>query len=335
MASLVLILWVFLSLGHVVYKPCSAYIGDSLVTTIHEERSPCGDWTVYSSEKCVKIFDIGPVDIEKAEAVCRDVGPEDHSRLVTIKTMQEQQFLSEFVFEKNKVVDNVWLGIKPKGSTTEHQWVDKSALSFSNWAEGANTLNQEIVCAQMETGFEESRHPGVWSWAPCNSSNIVVCEKFQLWSLKTLQKQVLHLKKSFSDVTDKLKKEMEVLRQSQSVPIGYVYIQLSYQLPPTDLWPNIMWKDVSAMYAGLFFRVKGGTAAEFGETQLENSPRLTSVKYEQGYDGNPVTIAANGSWSARIYSGSDKGAHWGLRFIVSDGEVRPRNQAVRVWQRIK
>ncbi len=83
------------------------------------------------------------------------------------------------------------------------------------------------------------------------------------------------------------------------IPIGFIYIQLPLQQRPRTIWPNYNWTDISAEYSGLFFRPLRG-----------NSSRLEEIQEVNGY---PVR----------------------LDLIVSGGEVRPRNQAIRIWKRIQ
>ncbi len=99
------------------------------------------------------------------------------------------------------------------------------------------------------------------------------------------------------------------------------------------------WGEVSSEYAGLFFRVLGGGSVAFGVTQEENSPRLVGAKYirQKGESLYNINIFSNNEWSSIIESGGDVGtqgnyAH--LSFKVSNGEVRPRNKAIRIWKRI-
>ena len=61
------------------------------------------------------------------------------------------------------------------------------------------------------------------------------------------------------------------------VPIGFTYVQLSYEKEPGDIWPWMIWKDVSKEYSGVFFRVVGGDADSFGEVQKENAIRIDKV----------------------------------------------------------
>lgn len=118
-------------------------------------------------------------------------------------------------------------------------------------------------------------------------------------------------------------------------PVGFIYVQLPGQPEPYHLWDTVYWIDITSEYAGLFFRVLGGTSEPFGVTQAENSPRITNVQttwlIQTTYS---ATVSPNGVWSTAVSSGvSQEGNIWGLRFIQSSGEIRPRNTAVRIWKR--
>jgi len=99
----------------------------------------------------------------------------------------------------------------------------------------------------------------------------------------------------------------------------------------------MQWTDVSAHYAGVFFRVEGGRAASFGQTQEESAPHLVKVEYGVNDDYQEVIDTFPGQTSKRILSsGLNNGAwhsHETLRFTLSGGEVRPHNMAVKVWKR--
>jgi hypothetical protein len=94
------------------------------------------------------------------------------------------------------------------------------------------------------------------------------------------------------------------------------------------------WSDVSSNYSGLFFRVLGGGSATFGETQEENTNRLAAVRRVDYQIEKIEKIDIPLGWSGYIKSdaNSPSGA---MNFYISRGEVRPRNQAVRIWERNK
>ncbi len=120
------------------------------------------------------------------------------------------------------------------------------------------------------------------------------------------------------------------------MPFGFIYVQLPNQPEPLELWPTVRWSDITAEYAGLFFRAEGGGSANFGNIQDENSPRLTSVNGRLVLNTavDSILVTANNAPSPILSAGATGAAsHWGLSFTVSSGEVRPRNSAVRIWMR--
>ena len=41
-------------------------------------------------------------------------------------------------------------------------------------------------------------------------------------------------------------------------------------------------------------------------------------------------------WSSQIFTGKDFGENKdGLKFLVSGGEVRPKNMAIKIWKRVE
>ena len=95
----------------------------------------------------------------------------------------------------------------------------------------------------------------------------------------------------------------------------------------------MLWQEVSSEYSGLFFRVVGGGSLGFGETQDENSPRLTQAGYLVGRAQTTSMNIPPGEWSPCLKTGGHKRDADCLSFYVSGGEVRPRNKAIRIWKR--
>jgi hypothetical protein len=274
--------------------------------------SPCGDWESYKDEKCFKIFDkAGLQTYEDAEKTCHQ--QENDSSLISIRFQEEQEFISNF-FKTNKIADNVWIGVKY--TSNKYKWTDDSDLVFTNWAEGS-PKNKTDHCVQLqadETSF------GKWSDVLCNKKNLVVCQKMQTWSLSHLQKLLLNTIKN-------------------PFPIGFIYVQLPKEKSPTEIWPWMIWKDVTSDYAGLFFRAEGGESASFGQVQQDNTRRLEAVETQwfsghssqgDGYGNGTLPI---GTWSKWMVTGNRGGESMDTRFYISDSEVRPRNMAIRVWKR--
>jgi hypothetical protein len=282
--------------------------------------SSCGDWEPFSDEKCFKVFDkVGLQTHDEAERICR----EDESNLLRIHSLEEQKFLNEFIFNKSKIVDNVWIGAK--FIDQKFRWEDYSEMSFTNWAAGS-PKNRTDYCTQMHSDPESI---GKWVDELCMKKYAVACQKMQNISLSRLHEIVLELKKNLI-VLDNTK---------NFLPIGFIYVQLPKEKSPTEIWPLMTWNDVSSTYEGVFFRVIGGGAASFGQVQEDNAPRITEVDTldksliadQSQWNWNNKSIPKEGvsQWSI---TGSSAGV--GIRFHSLGGEVRPRNMAIRIWKRI-
>jgi hypothetical protein len=123
------------------------------------------------------------------------------------------------------------------------------------------------------------------------------------------------------------------------LPIGFIYTQLSPNPSPLALWPQLVWQDVSSQYAGQFFRAVGGNSAKFGTVQQEGTKRLTNVYRGEGFVSNNINgwrTIVPGQDSEYMWSGDNARTGYpnrvNMRFHVSNDEVRPRNQAVRIWK---
>ncbi len=180
---------------------------------------------------------------EDAEKTCQQ---ENSSRLISISFREEQEFLSNFLFNKSQVVDNVWIGAKYINNKFKRE--DDSDLTFTNWAEGS-PKNMTDYCVEMHSDVGSV---GKWVDEPCKKKNLVVCQKRQTWSLSRLQEILLEVKQN-------------------PVPIGFIYVQLPKQKSPTEIWSWMIWKDVTSDYAGLFFRAEGGGSEVFEKIQEDTS----------------------------------------------------------------
>lgn len=164
-----------------------------------------------------------------------------------------------------------------------------------------------------------------------------------------LQNETANLReatKNLQQTNTALTTEVKALNAS-ILPIGLIYIEYYAQASPQTLWPSATWNDVTDEYSGLFFRALGGNSESWGLEQNECAPRITEMEYkEKGSQRNtsnkwpsPNTISANG-WSSYGFAGysywnpHDQEFYEALRFNTADCEVRPKNQAIRIWKRI-
>ena len=275
----------------------------------------------------------------------------NNSSLVSIHFAEEQNFLANFLFTKRKAVDNVWIGARYVGNK-QFNWADHTPLTsgpghFTNWATGS-PKNLSDYCVQMQADVGSL---GKWVDEPCARKNLVVCQRTPTLSLKLLAETIIVLKHSLLQISEQLattriesEKEITALKKS-TVPIGFTYVQMPKDKSPEVLWPGMTWTDVSDAYKGVFFRVAGGNASDFGEVQPYNAPRLETVyvgdssnkllnKKLLNYNHN-LTIPVSG-WSDGISSGSTYNANYlyYMNFKHSEvEEVRPVNMAVKVYRR--
>ena len=139
--------------------------------------------------------------------------------------------------------------------------------------------------------------------------------------------------------------EINILK-SNPVPIGFVYVELKGQKWPSLLWPNTQWDIISSSYAGLFFRIEGGHAPPFdGQIQEDQTQSLDFQPAHWCDDGadclnNWAGFQRIKGWSNEklFFTGADEGRGGGSRRVGikmkhNNEEVRPRNQAIRLWRR--
>ncbi len=264
---------------------------------------------------------------------------------MSIHYAEEQNFLSNYIFTKRKIVDNVWIGARYAGDKL-YKWEDHSTVQgYSNWASG-NPKNLTDHCVEM---LADESLQGKWADERCERRNVVLCQRMPVISLRLLAETMVELKHALQHTVTELaetKKEFAQLKKETiTLPLGFIYVQLPKDKGSGELWPRVMtWTDVSAEYEGVFFCVAGRNAASFGKVQEYNAPRLEMV--HSSYDnadvinkvlGDPplnMTIPVTG-WSEAIYTGRNGGANrYFMNFKHSNiAEVRPKNMAVKVYKR--
>ena len=128
------------------------------------------------------------------------------------------------------------------------------------------------------------------------------------------------------------------------MPVGSVYVQFKGQTDPASIFGGT-WQNISASFAGKFFRAEGGNAASFGNDQTEGLPNISGWFY--AYCDNSVgsrsdnvlftyqdsvkgyTTGNNGSYQRRLNFNANK-----VNSIYgSSTHVTPINSTVRIWKR--
>jgi hypothetical protein len=133
-----------------------------------------------------------------------------------------------------------------------------------------------------------------------------------------------------------------------TMPVGAIYVQFAGQTDPTTLFGGT-WENVSATYAGLFFRAEGGAAAAFGQSQTDGAPNIYgSVSFGVYNDSagaaphNPIGAfgigAAELTWLSQGENQRSAPTYFDFYASRVDSrynlpEVRTVNSTIRVWKR--
>ncbi|WAV98332.1 hypothetical protein NB636_06195 [Oxalobacter aliiformigenes] len=127
---------------------------------------------------------------------------------------------------------------------------------------------------------------------------------------------------------------------SVAQPNGSIYVQYPGKSAPADLYGG-EWTNISAQFAGQFFRAEGGNASAFGSPQDGGAPNIMG-ELPSLYANE---AAATGSfYQGASYSVDMPGGHGvpyvrtGFSAANSNGyyntnEVRPYNTAIRIWEK--
>jgi len=88
-----------------------------------------------------------------------------------------------------------------------------------------------------------------------------------------------------------------------SVPVGYIYTELPGLSAPQAIWPNFLWADESARFAGQFFRVIGSGSGGWGAVQSACAPRISNMRYGGDYGHSEHIAMPHAGWSAAQKTG--------------------------------
>lgn len=124
------------------------------------------------------------------------------------------------------------------------------------------------------------------------------------------------------------------------VPVGFVYVQFPGQPAPDAVFGGT-WQNISANFAGRFFRAEGGNAAAFGTAQGESLPNIKGSWLTWAIGGPAVampTVDSTVGWEGGpTYRGLPKGiidfSASRANAIYGGSHVTPLNYAVRIWKR--
>ena len=236
-------------------------------------------------------------------------------------------------------------------SNKAFKWVDGTQPTYENWGENA-IKDGSSACVQMSLGKSTL---GKWTDDSCKKKYLFICQK-KASTKEALGQEVDKLSKTVAKQQDELKtlkldaeNNTKLLQEQQNklksfnvstVPMGFIYTQLSNQMAPAELWPSFGWTEVTKEYAGLFFRAEGATSEAFGKIQPANQSSIVGIKSssifwpESYYKLNAVEVKMeDGAWTS--ISDEKEVAINHLWLYKTKAENRPRNTAIKFWKRTK
>ncbi|CAG2108166.1 unnamed protein product [Medioppia subpectinata] len=313
----------------------------------------CGDgWDVFHDEYydiCYKYIADGMGDYQTVVTACKG---ELDSSLPTINSQTEQDFLNQMIV-KYKIIENSSLAALKEFAAMVGTYFTTITMTYAIniiqvwlnitiwmvdgiWLD-ASIKNKHIVWTDRSSGEYENWMSG----RPVNNDNCVE----MLADEANRDQETERFIRNSRRLIDELKhnqnnQQAQIVQLEKSqVPIDFVYVQMPGQAEPKTLWPAYTWSDVTVTYAGQFFRAEGGGSLAFGKgVQADFAPRLASKQRKDGGDTWEYSLDMKpGVWTEWIYSGTAISGGTGIfnRYLVSSGEVRPLNQAIRIFKRIK
>ena len=132
--------------------------------------SPTGDSRgcdlIYNGS-CYRAFEVSDgINWLDAQSSCAVWGGD----LTSITTERENNLLYTAIYD---TVSNCWIGLYERDGDGGYQWVDGTALSYTNWTGSAPTAGNTTDCAQMNINGA-----GNWIAADCEgTNNSFICKR--------------------------------------------------------------------------------------------------------------------------------------------------------------
>ncbi|KAL1021872.1 hypothetical protein UPYG_G00019130 [Umbra pygmaea] len=118
-------------------------------------------------------FNYSVYDMENARSICEKLD----AKLLTIKTKEENDFVSGYMVENPLITSRVWLGMDLDKHGQPVGWVDGSTLAFSNWEMKDSATAIGITSEQNPCAVMVSADGGLWSRVSCKESlSRIVCK---------------------------------------------------------------------------------------------------------------------------------------------------------------
>lgn len=117
----------------------------------------------------MSLYNYSAYSMAQARSICQSLDAE----VLTIKSEEENNFVSDYMSEDALITDRVWLSVSLSSAGQPVSWHDGSTLSYANWKSDAlkTGKNSEALCAVLTSKV------GKWTLVSCEASHSrVVCK---------------------------------------------------------------------------------------------------------------------------------------------------------------
>ncbi|KAK7127939.1 hypothetical protein R3I93_020500 [Phoxinus phoxinus] len=150
----------------------SAHLSSQSSSSCPESDSQTS-WVVFKDHcYAFNTYNYSVFTMESAKNVCQNL--DSSSKLLTIKSKEENDFVSNYINKNPSITSRVWLALNIDSKRKPTGWQDGSELDFSSWDEKLGPqLSQDTsqICAVMVSSN------GIWTQADCSySRSRLVCK---------------------------------------------------------------------------------------------------------------------------------------------------------------
>ncbi|KAM3625849.1 uncharacterized protein V6R79_018552 [Siganus canaliculatus] len=117
----------------------------------------------------MSFYNYSVYSMEQAKSICQSMD----AKLLTIKTTEENNFVSKYMFDDPSITGRVWLDLVLDPQGQPQSWRDGSALAYTNWKSESSAVGKSSGpgCAVMKGAN------GTWHLVDCKTSfSRVVCK---------------------------------------------------------------------------------------------------------------------------------------------------------------
>lgn len=118
----------------------------------------------------MSFYNYSVYSMKQARDICQSMG----AQLLTIKTKEENDFVTKYIYDDPLITSRVWLSMDFDTPGKPEVWQDGSDVSYSNWKPEAVVTGKQLVprCAVMT-----SEDTGKWTYVSCDASRSrVICK---------------------------------------------------------------------------------------------------------------------------------------------------------------